>query len=302
MRRSLGVVGMVLVTLGGAARAQEAPSAPASVAPETGPPPDQVPDTPEARAVLKRVKKAERAGFERHDVKAYTALFDPATTWVIGRTETPDRFDRAFDFPTWTTLRKLDWARPPHKMDLMFFRGAVLTFGEDATTARLEIDCRTDFFGGFRVMRVRYDLARAAARKGGRAEDTPLGQRPDDWRVVAVRQWPQAEQVGMEHTRYTAVYWQEQDAKVAEPIEGDPLLGMVRYLLAWRFEEALQAIDAVTVEHPNRADAWLAKARLLAEFGRLEPAKAAFKRALAVDPTTTPPMLLASFFPQAKGR
>jgi tetratricopeptide (TPR) repeat protein len=299
------VVGLGVGPGGASAQAPEAApaSAAASAAPalQGGPAPDDVPDTPRARAILKRVKQAERAGYERHDLKRYLGLFDAAATVAIGRLSESDGHDRVYDLTRWSTLKALETAEAPHKLDLLYFRSAVLKV--DGETARLEIDMRVDFFGGHRVNRVRYDLALKANRAPPKhaAPGQAIGERPEDWKVVAVRFWPLVEELGGEPSRFSVEYWKRKDEEAAKPPEGlDELAVIARLLFAWRFADAEKALVALAAQKPERADVWLALARARLELGEFEAAKEAFAKALERDHTLTVPALLAKSFPKAR--
>lgn len=296
------------VAVGGVAQAQGPGAAPPS-APLSGPAtppgpqvaPDNVPDTPQARAIIKRIKQAERAGYERHDLKRYLAAFDSAAVVTIGRLSEPEGYDRVYDLARWSLLKRLETAGAAHKQDLMYFRSADLKV--EGETARLEIDMRIDFFGGHRVNRVRYDVALKANRVPPK-NATPgkgIGERPEDWRIVGIRFWPLAEQVGVEPLRFDATYWKGKDDEVAKaPEGGDALQTMVRYLFAWRFAEAEATLVALVTSKPERADAWLALTRVRLELGDIEGAKTALTEALSRDPNITVPELLVSYFPKAR--
>lgn len=245
---------------------------------------------PEERALVRLIKVAERAAYEHSEVARYLQVFSPDARVVLARQEPPHASDRAYDFEAWSQLQQRGAQALPHRQNRLMFRAPKVQIREDEATVRL--DMRQTFFGGERVLQTAYTLRRAPQAKGA-----PV------WQVHAMRQWPLAENVQGIPSDFDAAHWAQRDGKIDEPIEAfGPRARAVRLIYAMRYQEARDALKALTEQEPQDAETWLLLSQIEAELGEFKAAKASFLEARKRDAQVeVPPLLKVDFQTKTRG-
>jgi hypothetical protein len=234
-------------------------------------------------ALLRDLKRAERAGFERHDLKAFMAMMTDDVSWVRGRREVADEHDVKLDAKMLRELMALRWKRPPTGRPRMYFHDEEVEV--DGAKAVVQVDVTRQFFGGSDAGKRRYELERMGKGKAAR------------WKVRRVREWLLRSSVGGDpEDLSTDTFWIDVDERVDE-MRKEPgtvsLAGRLAVLVkARRLPEAYAEAVAETEKSPRSTEAWLARAALALEVGRVADARAAAATARKIERTVDIPALL----------
>ncbi len=242
--------------------------------------PPAAPDAATQRAeagIARMLRLAEREGVERHELERALAIYAPDAVWISGRRGAPDAHDIRLDLPTLRAVRAVRYSEPPTGREQVFFRDMDVEIeGERATVTTLVAH---DLFSGRDEMRYRYRLERRAGA----------------WRVTEQRVWPTMRKQGGIPTLYTDAYWLDAEQH-AERLLADENASLEAKLFALNAASYLKKAHALakarTVEAPDDALAWRARAMFALEIGEVADARSAAKRALALNPTIGVPAML----------
>jgi hypothetical protein len=238
------------------------------------------------REILKPLKAAERAGYERHQLKRYLTAFTKDAVWTHGRRAVKGPYDRVYTHAQQVDQLKRIWSVPATGRARLYFRQEALQLTDDNTTATYEVEIRHTFFGGNKEFGRRYVLKKQGKR----------------WLIASVREWPREHQLGIEHTLFSDEFWLSCDESIEKSPATAPLSRMMQFMEAWRYTEALDVIRAAC-EGPNpTANLWIARATLAIEISQIDEARAAVKAARALDPLIEAPVKMRGEFPSAHHR
>lgn len=239
-------------------------------------------DVDEQEQVARLVKRAERAGAERHDVKGWWRVMAKDVTLTTGRRAVPGPHDVTLDAKALRALRQLRWQGPPSARARLYFNDETVDITGDTAVFTAEVS--QHFFGGVEVTRARYELQRdKKARKGA-----------PRWRVAKMRRWYVRQNAGGEVDVYDDDYWLDADERVAEQKKESPSLDARLAVLvkARRIKDAYDEAVAETKEKGADASAWLARSNMALELGLIEEARSALREAKKRDKLIDPPALL----------
>ena len=144
------------------------------------------------------IKKAERAGFEQHDMDGLLRHMRPGAPWVVGRTAVPDAHDVVMSQKAVSKLLRLSYSGPPGTRRVDFLKTSVALDAEPPTA---ELTQSRQSPGGRVLMRTAFTLVRDA----------------QGWGVAARREWPLEEHTGPMPTLYDTGYWLDADLAVDQP-------------------------------------------------------------------------------------
>src|SRR5262245_16583734 len=65
--------------------------------------------------LAKKIQESQQAGFERHDLDAFLAIWADDAKRIVGRTEKPDKYDTVLTRAQLEATHKLRFAVPPPK-------------------------------------------------------------------------------------------------------------------------------------------------------------------------------------------
>lgn len=233
--------------------------------------------------VARLVKRAERAGYERHDPKGWWRVMAKDVKRAVGRTEKAGPYDLVLDAKRLRALNAARWRRAPTSKSRIYFAGDAVTITGD--TAVYTTEATWNFFGGSETTKRRYTLRRVKAKKKGRP----------GWEVTDIRWWWVSEvTIGVEDA-FTEAFWTDADRRVAE-LDAQQVVSLEEKLVALvaarRFQEAYDAAVAEAKTDPKSVEAWMAQAKIGAEMGLIPEARKAFARARALDRRARLPFLL----------
>lgn len=230
--------------------------------------------TDDEAALLRTIKKAEQAGFERHQLKRYLEAFAPDCTWTTARREKPGEYEISVPYAHHVAQQTERFELPVTGKSRIYLQDEKVTLEGDQGTVRARV--ARHFFGGSdEWMRV-YTAKRTA--KGA-------------WQVTAVRAWPVRESIGPQTILFDDAFWTYADKMADEQLKADNATfesRMVALVQARRFAEA----HALTVKASEGSKApliWTARAEAAFEVGDLEDARAAARKARQIDPTVSLP-------------
>ncbi|MCB9536901.1 MAG: hypothetical protein H6704_11665 [Myxococcales bacterium] len=230
--------------------------------------------TADEAALLRTIKKAEQAGFERHQLKRYLEAFAPTCTWTIGRREKPGEYDTVVPYADHVAQQTERFELPVAGKDRVYLQDEKVTIEGDDGTVRARV--ARHFFGGSdEWMRV-YTAKKSA--KGA-------------WHVTAVRAWPLRESIGPQTILFDDAFWTYADKMVEEQLEADNATfesRMVALVQARRFAEA-HALTVKASEGSKDPLIWTARAEAAFEIGKLDDALAAARKARQLDPAVSLP-------------
>ncbi len=159
------------------------------------------PTDADERRVAKRIKEAEREGYERFELDTYFDLFTRDASWTFGRRGAPDEHDYTLKTATHRTQLAGRWARGPSGKERVFFR--TLEVNLSGTTGTAEAELVRHFFGGSERLGRIYQLV----------------HKKDRWQVSAVRTWSLKVSYGPDVRVYDDEYLLSADEKAAKLIK-----------------------------------------------------------------------------------
>ena len=201
--------------------------------------------------VVNRIKKAERAGFEHHDLAGQLQILLPKARWVIGRTGAPDEHDVVLDQAGISGLLRLDYAGPPGSRRVDFEKTEV---DLQADPPMVELIQSRRFHGGRILLHTRFELARDA----------------EGWGVSTRREWPLEERVGPLPTLFNDAFWLDADAVVEQPSTDTVGERFDALLIARRYAQLVREASVLTergVEDPKIKSFWARAAFRLGDLG-----------------------------------
>ncbi len=232
--------------------------------------------------VARLVKRAERAGAERHDVKAWWRIMDKDVTLTSGRREVAGPHDVTLAAKPLRELRRLRWRAPSSSRSRLYFHDESVDITGDAAVFTAEVSHH--FFGGVEVTRMRYELRR---------QKKPRKRQPK-WRVVKMRRWLVRQNVGGEADVLNDEFWLDADEQVKELTVENPSLDatLAALVRARRIKDAYEAAVAETKKPEALASAWMARANMALELGMFKEARTALREARKRDKLVEVPPLL----------
>ncbi len=231
--------------------------------------------------IARLVKRAERAGYERHEGKGWWRVMAKDVKRAIGRTAKSDAHDLVLDTKRLRALNAVRWGRTATGKARLYFQGDKVKIIGD--TAVYTTEASFHFFGGEEVTRRRYTLRRTKKRKSA------------GWVVTDIRWWRMAKNTGGLRELFDAEFWKDADKNVDQLLTGGESTleeKLVVLLRARRFDEAYQATLVATKSPDATADDWLARSRIGVEIGFVADARKAFRRARKISPGVRLPGLL----------
>ncbi len=230
--------------------------------------------TEDEAAIARLIKKAESAGFERHQLERHLSAFDGACTWTLGRREEPDGHDVVISRPQYEAQQRQRYLLPTAQQDGIYFNDERTEVTGDTATYGARV--RRRFFGGNdEGVRV-YQLVR----------------RPElGWQVVAVRTWMTKDRVGGLPIDYTDEFYKGADERLAERLASDATSFEGKIVALIEARQLREAYEAAKLESERVADArvWVARAEMAFEIGKVEDALAAAAHARKLDPACEAP-------------
>ena len=70
--------------------------------------------------ILRRIKRAEQEGFERHNLKHYFSIFSKKATWQFARRSEPDPHEYNHSYNEHRKVKALRWKRKPGSKQIHF--------------------------------------------------------------------------------------------------------------------------------------------------------------------------------------
>jgi tetratricopeptide (TPR) repeat protein len=221
----------------------------------------------QADAVKKAVIGPQQAGWERHDYKAYMAQWTDDAEFVLGRAETPGKYDITFSRKQLEGTRKiLMHGKPPGDRKLTFENVQVKIDGD-----RAELRCRTTmtFEGGFETVGEIYRLRKTSA----------------GWKVYFNRGWSLEAKRDGQVLKFDAASYKKLDAAAEEQLGNDDRGAKAAQALyhAQRYAEEHALRKKITARKDATASDWLSRGYAALSIGDAEDALAAFRQALKLD-------------------
>lgn len=264
----------LLLGCGGAVHRAAGGRQPDGAQPAAGGPSTRPALSPEAKALLAWLQASQRAGFERHDLPAYLAVWAPEATLTVARGEAGGPYDRTLNMAQIRATRAERFFAPaPQPSRLWWTEVRVHLAGSRATIRWIAHSETPD--GKERVAEV-YHLRRS--RPG----------EPEGYRVTHNRLWPLWQMDGRRlPIAFDHVTWAQRDADVLrQRCNEGPCPDLL--LAAWRFEEAWQAARRITeLVDPGDAQAaahWALRGVCAVVSGHVADAEPSFRQALLRDP------------------
>ena len=224
------------------------------------------------------LQRAQRAGYERHDLAAYMGQWDPNATLTAARSASKGPYDRTINLATIRATRAERYFRQPKDgRSLTWSRAQVSIKGQGAEVSWRALSRHSD---GTELVAETYALRRTA--KG--------------WRVVSNRFWPlETQETGKRVRVYDAATWSKLDAWAARPACFGGRCPS-RLLTAWRFAEAWREASRISQRTGGAtAHAWLLRGICAVLSGHVADARPSFDRARQLDATLPlPPWRSAS--------
>jgi tetratricopeptide (TPR) repeat protein len=241
---------------------------------------------------LQRAQEALKAGYQRHDASEFFSIWSADAKKIEGRSEKPDKFDTTLTRAQFESVRKLQWAAPPlPNVEVNFDEVSNATLNDNMASVRFKLTVKPaeTYYGPMRSVTsgesIRFQMIN--------------GQ----WRVIEWRSWP-IEARGEDYIqKWDAGQWEAHDHRVETANTQGELVGAL--IAAHRFREAHEKAKEWTQSEgtvqlkPNvpvwmeggakQANAWLARGYAAILTGDAADAKAAFRKALALDATASMP-------------
>ena len=215
--------------------------------------------------VAKTVFDAQRAGFVRHDIKAYMSQWTDDAKLVGGRRDTPELYDFTMNRKQIESSRRMLFQGKPAITKVDFEVDDVKVEDDRAT---LRVRSTSHFDGGTVQVGEIYRL-----RKTG-----------EGWKVFENRWWLIRRQIGDRTIVYDAEKLKRADAAVIREKRTGSSEALVSAMRdACRFKEAHRAAIAVTKDKGATAVDWLVRGTLAMQVGDANDAKVSFLKALSLD-------------------
>ena len=232
----------------------------------------------EETAAITWLQASQRAGFERHDLVAYLAVWAPEATLTVARGPAVGPYDRTLDHDQIVATRSERFFRPPQGTPKLRWT-EVRVAQPDADHLEIAWIAHSETLDGGERVAERFVLRRS--RPG----------EPGVFRVVSNRLWPLWLIDGRRlPVAFDAPTWAHLDRVAAEPAcRGGPCPSAL--LAAWRFEEAWQAakrqkieVDALIVAPQVLAERWALRGICAVVSGHVDDAEPSFRVALQLWP------------------
>lgn len=224
--------------------------------------------------VTRAIKKAERAGFEQHDLDGLMALMRPGARWINGRRADPDAHDVVLPIKTARAVLRLVYTGPPGTRRVDFLKTTV-DLNAKPPTVELLVSRRSR--GGRALARVAFELA----------------QDEKGWGVVSRREWPLEERMGPMPTLLDDAFWLDADAAVEQP-GTDTLSERFNALLeARRYAQLIREAKVIAGHHEEDAALWSLWAQAAYRTGDLDEARrlAKIARSKGASPGVPPALI-----------
>ena len=219
--------------------------------------------------ILRRIKRAEQEGFERHNLKHYLSLFSKKAIWQFARTSESDPHEYSHSYDEHRRVKALRWQRKPGSKQIHF---RWVKWKVVDTQPVIETEVSMLFPGGEKVRQRRYTL----------------GKKRGKWRVVKLRDWPITEKIGPEFRIFNDEAWAELDAvaKRASIDEAMDFTTRMRHLISAHWIVRAYEIAKDTVEEkPGNAAAWRSMAEVGFSLGKVKKARKDAAQAFKLDET-----------------
>ena len=213
------------------------------------------------------IQESQKAGFEKHDLKEYLAIWSDDAKLIEGRSEKPDKYDTALTRAQIEATRKLLFAVPPPKGIKMEFENVKTEVKGDEATVRYRTTLREP------KQSMTVDEVFRLRRKDGK------------WKVFENRSWP-VEYRGSDFIEtFEAGTWKALDEQASRAAAAGDLGGQLTPLIkGMRFAEAHALAKKWTEKEGKFTQPWLARGQAAMQVGDVADAVASFKKALEIDP------------------
>jgi len=232
------------------------------------------PDDADERRVAKRIKEAEREGYQRRELDTYFSIYTQDASWTFGRRAVSDEHDYTLANGRYRTQLEGRWQGGASGQDRVFFRTLEVKLSGSTGTAEGEL--ARHFFGGSERLGRLYRLV----KKG------------PNWRVSAVRTWHLETIFGPDVRIYNDEYLLEADEKAAraKSDEGKPFSARIADLIAAGWISSAYAIAKAQVKPASQGiEVLRARAQLGFTLGEFRDARRAAKALRRLDPTAQLP-------------
>ena len=227
------------------------------------------PDTEERARIVRRIKRAEQEGFERHNLKRYLSVFSKKATWSFGRKRDGSQYDYTHTFDTHKSVMARRWAKRPGRKQIHFRWTKWIEEGE---ARYIDTEVSLLYPGGEKLRLKRYELTE---KKG-------------KWTVTSVRSWPVSEHIGPEYVLFDDQAWEKLDtmAERAAIDEGMPFNTRIRHLISahWIVRAYEVALNE-SLSQPESAPAWRSRAEIGFTLGKVKQSLKDAKKAFKLDET-----------------
>lgn len=243
---------------------------------------EEAPRSADEAEVAKLVKRAERAGFERYDVKGYLAAFDANAKWTFGRAEKADEHDYTLSYEQQAAVLAVRLKLPRTGSETLYFNDEKFDLADGKGTYSATID--RHFFGGSDGLRSVYTVEKQA----------------DGWRIMAVRSRPLRHMLGGEPRMYDEQGLSELDREVENTKSGAFIMRYTAMVNARRFHEAYALAKAAVEATPDDSESLAAASFVAFELGHVDEARELSKRARAIAPAIATPFPASEATPGRK--
>lgn len=227
------------------------------------------PSSAERARLLRRIKRAEQEGFERHNLKRHLSIFSKKAQWVFARTQEPGDHEYSHSYEQRRSVLSRRWKDSPGSKQLYF---RTTQWVERGSARYIDSEVSTLYPGGEKIRRVRYKL------------DEERGT----WRVTEVRSWPISEKIGPEFIPYEEQTWSKLDtvAERALAYDGMPFNERMRHLISAHWlNKAYALADTEIQNHPKEARGWRSRAEVGFTLGKVKKALEDAQKAYELDET-----------------
>lgn len=225
------------------------------------------------KAIADAVQTAQKAGFERHDLKAYMAVFAPGARLVAQRIPGGDAFDQTLDREQIEATKSLIFSSAPGGISMRFDDVKVVRKG---ATAELTWTAHLELGGGqfSEVVSEIYLLTRTGA----------------GWLVTENRYTLASFGPRGQEQHVSAEHWKRADADVAAARRSGSVARLVGALVeAHRLKEAHALMKTVTRTQRTTALSWAQRAAIALRAGDAADARESALEAKKLDPTVELP-------------
>jgi WD40 repeat protein/Flp pilus assembly protein TadD len=235
------------------------------------------PANTEEDAIKRLVVRSNQDGWIRHDRAAYLAAYADDARERFGRTEKPDRDDIILDRRQMEEVRRLDFQSPtpPGVSSSYEDLHAEVRGNEGTVRGRVVTQFGPEAYSNFGF----------ACR---------LRRTAPGWRIVETRAWLLAERAAGRRTVKDAMFWAARDADVDKLAKSEDLAARIEALRgALRLNEAYALANRATDATPTDAALWVSRGSCAHDVGSVADARAAFRRALELDPDVALPWYMS---------